>query len=88
MRSGGRDRVLYDAVRAVRLYRPLVVTAVFVGAASDGHGQHQVSGEIAQEVFRAAADPKVFPEMGLPVWAPAKVYARVPFARGGREGDV
>lgn len=75
------QRVLYDAVRAVRLYRPLVVTSVFLGAPTDGHGQHQVSGEIAQEVFRAAADPKVFPEMGLPVWAPAKVYGRMPFAQ-------
>ena len=55
----GHERVLYDAVRAVRLYRPLVITAVFLGAASDGHGQHQVSGEIAQEVFRAAADRHV-----------------------------
>jgi len=75
------ERVLYDAVRAVRLYRPLVVTSVFVGGVTDGHGQHQVSGEIAQEVFTAAADPKMFPEMGLEPWAPAKVYARVPFSR-------
>ncbi len=80
------ERVLYDAVRAVRLYRPLVVASVFVGAPSDGHGQHQVSGEIAQEVFNAAADPKVFPEMGLPVWAPMKVYARVPFAPVDEKG--
>jgi hypothetical protein len=29
---------------------------------TDGHGHHQVSGEIAQEVFKAAGDPKVFPE--------------------------
>lgn len=80
------QRVLYDAVRAVRLYRPLVVTSVFVGGPTDGHGQHQVSGEIAQEVFTAAADPKVFPEMGLPAWAPAKVYARVPFAQVNGRG--
>jgi LmbE family N-acetylglucosaminyl deacetylase len=75
----GHDRVLYDAVRAVRLYRPLIVASVFVGGPTDGHGQHQVAGQMAQEVFNAAADPKVFPEMGLPPWAPLKVYAR---ARG------
>lgn len=75
----GRDRVLYDAVRAVRLYRPLVLTAVFVGGPTDGHGQHQVSGEIAQEVFTKAGDPKIFPEMGLEPWTPLKVYAREPF---------
>ncbi len=74
------QRVLYDAVRAVRLYRPLVVASVFIGGITDGHGQHQVSGETAQEVFRAAADPTVFPEMHLPPWQVLKVYARVPFA--------
>jgi LmbE family N-acetylglucosaminyl deacetylase len=82
LENWGHDRVLYDAVRAVRLYRPLVVTAVFVGGITDGHGQHQVSGEMAQEVFVAAGDPKVFPEQiaeGLMPWSPVKVYARVPF---------
>ena len=75
------QRVLYDAVRAVRLYRPLVIAAVFIGGVTDGHGQHQVSGEIAQEVFKAAGDPKLFPELtaeGILPWQPLKVYARVP----------
>jgi LmbE family N-acetylglucosaminyl deacetylase len=80
------ERVLYDAVRAVRLFRPLVVTSVFEGGPTDGHGQHQVSGEMAQEVFNAAGDPKVFPEMGLEPWSPLKVYARVPFARITAQG--
>jgi LmbE family N-acetylglucosaminyl deacetylase len=78
------ERVLYDAVRAVRLFRPLVVTSVFVGGLTDGHGQHQVSGEMAQEVFDAAGDPKMFPDQiaaGLLPWNPMKVYARAPFAR-------
>jgi LmbE family N-acetylglucosaminyl deacetylase len=77
----GHERVLYDAVRAVRLYRPLVIASVFVGGVTDGHGQHQVAGEIAQEVFKAAGDPKVFPELtaqGILPWQPLKVYARVP----------
>src|SRR6202789_2534037 len=85
----GHDRVLYDAVRAVRLYRPLVVTAVFQGGITDGHGQHQVSGEMAQEVFEAAGDPKVFPEQiaaGLLPWSPMKVYARVPFFQVSSRG--
>ncbi len=50
---------------------------------SDGHGHHQVSGEIAQEVFKAAADPNVFPEQlknGLEPWQPLAVYSRTPFA--------
>src|SRR6201996_2676312 len=77
----GHDRVLYDVVRAIRLNRPLVLTAVFVGGITDGHGQHQVSGEMAQEAFKAAGDPNVFPDQikaGLLPWTPLKVYARVP----------
>jgi LmbE family N-acetylglucosaminyl deacetylase len=77
----GHQRVLYDAVRAVRLYRPLAIASVFIGGVTDGHGQHQVSGEIAQEVFKAAGDPKIFPELtaeGILPWQPLKVYARVP----------
>src|SRR5579875_877846 len=85
-RKWTHDRVLYDAVRAVRLYRPLVIASVFIGAPTDGHGQHQVSGEIAQEVFKAAGDPKVFPDQGLPPWQPLKVYARIPFARIDAQG--
>jgi LmbE family N-acetylglucosaminyl deacetylase len=80
----GHDRVLYDVVRVVRMTRPLVVTSVFVGGVSDGHGHHQTAGEMAQEVYKAAADPNVFPDQikaGLLPWAPLKVYARVPLAR-------
>ncbi|MGA3081346.1 MAG: PIG-L family deacetylase [Terracidiphilus sp.] len=79
----GHDRVLYDAVLAVRRERPQVIVSTFVGGVSDGHGHHQVSGEIAQEVFKAAADPKVFPEQlkdGLQPWQPLAVYSMVPFA--------
>src|SRR5665213_3318223 len=83
------DRVLYDAVRAVRLYRPLVIASVFIGGPSDGHGQHQVAGEIAQEVFNAAGNPSVFPDQiaaGLQPWQPLKVYARAPFGRIDAQG--
>ncbi|WP_213805497.1 PIG-L family deacetylase [Granulicella sp. dw_53] len=84
LKTWGHDRVLYDVVRQVRITRPLVVTSVFAGNVSDGHGHHQTAGVMAQEVFNAAADPKVFPDQikaGLLPWAPLKVYARVPFAR-------
>ena len=79
----GHDRVLYDAVLAVRSERPQIIVSTFVGGITDGHGQHQVSGEIAQEVFKAAADSKVFPEQlkdGLQPWQPLAVYSMVPFA--------
>jgi LmbE family N-acetylglucosaminyl deacetylase len=77
------DRVLYDAVLAVRQARPQIILATFMGGVSDGHGQHQVSGEIAQEVFKAAGDPTVFPEQlknGLQPWQPLAMYSRAPFA--------
>jgi LmbE family N-acetylglucosaminyl deacetylase len=80
----GHDRVLYDAVLAVRRERPQVIVSTFVGGVSDGHGHHQVSGEIAQEVFKAAGDPAVFPEQlkdGLQPWQPLAVYSMTPFAR-------
>jgi LmbE family N-acetylglucosaminyl deacetylase len=75
------DRVLSDCVRVVRMTRPLVITSVFIGAATDGHGNHQVAGQMAQEVFVAAGDPNRFPEQikeGLRPWAPLKVYGRTP----------
>ncbi len=75
------ERVLSDAVRVVRMVRPLVITSVFIGAATDGHGNHQVAGQMAQEAFVAAGDPTRFPEQireGLRPWSPLKVYARVP----------
>lgn len=89
LQKWGYDRVLYDAVRAVRMTRPLVVTSVFAGNVSDGHGQHQVAGQMAQVVYTAAADPKIFPDQiraGLMPWKPLKVYARLPFARITSQG--
>ena len=86
----GHDRVLADVVRVVRMTRPLVITSTFVGGSTDGHGHHQVAGQMAQEVFDAAGDPKMFPEQlgatgdGLTPWAPLKMYARAP----GRGGDT
>jgi len=85
----GHERVLYDAVLAVRRERPQVIVSTFVGGITDGHGHHQVSGEIAQEVFKAAADPAVFPEQlkgGLQPWQPLAVYGMVPFAPVTEQG--
>ncbi|WP_348267843.1 PIG-L family deacetylase [Edaphobacter paludis] len=89
MNHWSHDRVLADAVRVVRMTRPLVVTSVFIGGPSDGHGNHQVAGEMAQEVFRYAGDPKMFPDQiraGLHPWSPLKDYAEVPRARVTEKG--
>src|SRR4051812_42612949 len=85
------DRVLADVVRVVRMVRPLVITSVFVGGPSDGHGNHQTAGAMAQEVFKAAGDPNMYPEQikaGLQPWTPLKVYARQPFSRRGGGTDM
>jgi LmbE family N-acetylglucosaminyl deacetylase len=85
----GHDRVLGSVVRVIRMTRPLVVTSVFVGGRTDGHGNHQVAGQMAQEAFKAAGDPNMFPEQlkeGLRPWKPLKDYARVPFATISEKG--
>ncbi len=91
LQKWGYERVLSDTVRVVRMTRPLIITSVFVGAPTDGHGNHQVAGQMAQEVFNAAGDPSRFPEQirqGLRPWKPLKVYARVPFFAPTKEGTI
>lgn len=81
LKEWGHDRILAQVVRVVRMVRPLVVASVFVGGHTDGHGNHQTSGQLAQEAFRDAGNPKMFPDQireGLMPWAPLKDYARVP----------
>ncbi len=85
----GHDRMLCDVVREVRIFRPLILASTFTGNITDGHGQHQASGEANQEAFVQAGDPKVCPEQiaaGLRPWSPLKVYARVPFFGASSRG--
>jgi LmbE family N-acetylglucosaminyl deacetylase len=85
----GYQRVLYDAVRVIRLTRPLVVVSVFIGEATDGHGNHRTTGQLAQEAFALAGDPDAFPDQlqaGLEPWTPLKMYGRVP--RSLQEGNL
>ena len=58
----GREHVLRDVVRVIRIDRPFVVISRFQGNARDGHGNHQTAGLVTQEAFEAAADPARFPE--------------------------
>ena len=71
------DTILGDVVRAIRVFRPLVVAARFSGTPADGHGQHQFAGYITPLAFEAAADPTRFPEQlaeGLRPWQAKKLY--------------
>lgn len=73
----GREHVLRDVVRIIRMDRPLVIVSRFQGNQRDGHGNHQTAGLITQEAFTAAADPKMFPDQlqeGLQPWQALKLY--------------
>ena len=61
-RIWNEQAVLGDMVRAIRLFRPLVVFSRFTGTPADGHGQHQLAGYLTPIAFKAAADPNQFPE--------------------------
>ena len=74
---GGHDTALGDMVRVIRTYRPDVLVTRFQGTSRDGHGNHQAAGIVTREAFRAAADPKRFPEQikeGLLPWQAKKLY--------------
>src|SRR5262249_14206504 len=71
-RWGGETVALGDIVRAIRLYRPLVIVSRFTGTTVDGHGNHQLAGYLTPIAFRKAADPAEFPEQiaeGLRAWS-------------------
>ena len=73
----GHDVALADLVRVIRKFRPDVLIARFSGTDRDGHGHHQASAILTKEAFRAAGDPKRFPEQiaeGLEPWQPKKLY--------------
>ena len=73
----GRENVLRDVVRIIRIERPLVIVSRFQGNQRDGHGNHQTAGLLTQQAFEAAADPTMFPEQikaGLRPWQAQKLY--------------
>jgi LmbE family N-acetylglucosaminyl deacetylase len=73
----GHEIALADMVRVIRTFRPDVIVSRFGGTDRDGHGNHQASGILSREAFRAAADPNRFPEQikeGLLPWQAKKLY--------------
>jgi LmbE family N-acetylglucosaminyl deacetylase len=88
----GHDVALGDLVRAIRTFRPDVLTSRFSGTTRDGHGHHQASAILTVEAFRAAADPNKFPEQikeGLLPWQAKKLYLGNPprMFQGGNVSD-
>jgi len=76
LQKWGKDDILADVVRVIRRVRPDVILTM--NREGTGGGQHhQTSARLAQEAFRAAADPARFPEQireGLRPWQPRKIY--------------
>jgi LmbE family N-acetylglucosaminyl deacetylase len=86
----GREQILGDFVRHIRMLRPDVIISLTPEGTGGGQ-HHQASAVLATEAFRAAGDPTKFPEQlrdGLRPWQPTKLYR--PFGgfggRGGRGG--
>ncbi|MBV9217308.1 MAG: PIG-L family deacetylase [Acidobacteria bacterium] len=72
------DVIKCDVVRAIRLFRPLVVISRFTGTPRDGHGQHQYAGYITPIAVKAAADPAQCTTAGTP-WQVKKFYVEGSF---------
>lgn len=72
----GREEILRDVVRTLRLFRPDVILTLPLEAPGGGM-HHQASAQLGREAFRAAADPARFPEQireGLRPWQARKIY--------------
>ena len=82
-RKWGKDEILGDTVRMIRMIRPDVITAMRPDGTGGGQ-HHQASALLAQEAFKAAADPNRYPEQikeGLLPWQAKKLYFMMGFGR-------
>jgi len=74
----GKENVMNEMVRVIRINRPFVIISRFHGSARDGHGNHQAAGEISQLAYELAGDPTAFPDHiskeGLRPWKAFKLY--------------
>ncbi|MHA8089239.1 PIG-L family deacetylase [Aquirufa antheringensis] len=66
-----KQLILSDLVWVIRKTRPDIIFTRFPPDARAGHGHHSASAALAIEAYKAAADPKMFPEQlkkGVDVW--------------------
>ncbi|MBO9658409.1 MAG: PIG-L family deacetylase, partial [Chitinophagaceae bacterium] len=57
-----KEKILSDVVWVIRNFQPDVLITRFPTTGEGGHGHHTASAILANEAFRAAADPNRFPE--------------------------
>jgi LmbE family N-acetylglucosaminyl deacetylase len=74
------DVIKCDVVRAIRLFRPMVVISRFTGTPADGHGHHQYAGYISPIAVKAASDPKQCTDAREP-WQVLKFYVEQSFSQ-------
>jgi LmbE family N-acetylglucosaminyl deacetylase len=68
-----KEEVLSDIVRVIRQFRPDIIITRFSPSPGGTHGHHTASAVLAMEAFKAAADPKAFPEQGLAPWQAKRI---------------
>src|SRR5204863_3450383 len=90
----GRDAIVGDYVRLIRMLRPDVLVTMNIQGRG-GDRAHEATTVLAREAYRAAGDPSRYPEQiseGLRAWQPKKLYFSAGFGfipaggRGGRAG--
>jgi len=71
-----KDKVLADIVWVIRKYQPDILITRFPRDKRAGHGHHWASAILANEAFKAAADPTQFPEQfqyGVKPWQAKRI---------------
>ncbi len=71
-----RQQVTGDIVRVIRTFRPDVIITRFSTEPGGTHGHHTASAVLALDAFKAAGDPKAFPEQlgELKPWQPKRIF--------------
>jgi LmbE family N-acetylglucosaminyl deacetylase len=69
-----RDSLLPDVIAVIRRFRPQILVSIFSGTPRDGHGQHQVAGQLARQAFEVLKDS---------AWGPVKLYRSAGFDTAG-----
>ncbi len=71
-----KQKILSDVVWIIRQFQPDIIITRFPQDARAGHGHHWASAIIANEAFKAAADPNQFPEQlkyGVQPWQAKRI---------------
>ena len=57
-----KNKILSDVVWIIRKFQPDIIITRFPTTGEGGHGHHTASAILANEAFKLAADPTIFPE--------------------------